>query len=284
MFKIGEFSKICQISIRMLRHYDEIGIFQPAHVDRETGYRYYSADQLPRLNRILALKDLGLTTFEIARLVDDSIEAAEIRGMLRLKQAQLQQKVREEQHRLMRVQSRLQQIEEEGQPPAYDVIIKHIEAQDVVGLRETAPTMAELEYLLIGAHKAVHRSGLKNILPGIAVFYDPHYDNEMIDWEIAFPVEPDYAGVLALEDGRALTRHILPAVDAMACLVYPGSFTGLPIGYSAIGSWIQANQYVIDGKGREVFLRLDGSGRQEHVTEIQFPVRRVDAKSGDDTP
>jgi DNA-binding transcriptional MerR regulator len=283
MFKIGEFSKICQVSIRMLRHYDEIGIFQPVHVDRETGYRYYSADQLPRLNRILALKDLGLTTVEIAKLVDDTIEAAEIRGMLRLKQAQLQQKVREEQYRLMRVQSRLQQIEEEGHQPPYDVVIKHIEAQDVVSIRETAPTMSEMGHLLIETHRVVHRSGLKNLLPGLAIFHDPHYEEQKVDWEIAFPIDASYQAVLALEDGRPLVRRTLPAVDRMACIVYPGSFVGLHIGYSALGSWIQANQYVINGKGREVFLHLDATDKQAHVTEIQFPVRRVDSPLGDTT-
>lgn len=284
MFKIGEFSKICQVSIRMLRHYDEIGLFQPVHVDRETGYRYYSADQLPRLNRILALKDLGLTTVEIAKLVDDTIEAAEIRGMLRLKQAQLQQKVREEQYRLMRVQSRLHQIEEEGHQPRYDVVIKHIEAQHVIGLRETAPTIAEMGTLLIEAHRAVHRSGLKNLLPGLALFHDPHYEEEKVDWEVAFPIDPQYQGVITLADGRPLIRHMLPAVDLMACIVYPGNFIGLHLGYSALGSWIQANQYAISGTGREIFLHLDASGKQEHVTEIQFPVRRVETTLGDAAP
>jgi DNA-binding transcriptional MerR regulator len=66
MFKIGDFSKISQVSIRSLRHYDEIGLFKPAHTDPFTGYRYYSADQLPRLNRIIALRTLGLSLEEIA--------------------------------------------------------------------------------------------------------------------------------------------------------------------------------------------------------------------------
>ncbi|MBC7811584.1 MAG: MerR family DNA-binding transcriptional regulator, partial [Burkholderiales bacterium] len=61
MFKIGDFSKISQVSARMLRHYDDIDLFKPAHIDPFTGYRYYTVDQLPRLNRLLALKDLGLS-------------------------------------------------------------------------------------------------------------------------------------------------------------------------------------------------------------------------------
>lgn len=60
MFKIGEFSKLSQVSVKALRYYDELGLLKPASVDRFTAYRYYSADQRPRLNRILALKDLGI--------------------------------------------------------------------------------------------------------------------------------------------------------------------------------------------------------------------------------
>ena len=61
MFLTGEFSKISRVSKRLLHHYDEIGLLKPAHIDPSTGYRYYSANQLSRLNRILALKDLGLS-------------------------------------------------------------------------------------------------------------------------------------------------------------------------------------------------------------------------------
>jgi len=90
MFKIGEFSKLSQVTVKTLRYYDEIGLLKPAKVDRFTSYRYYSADQLPRLNRILALKDLGLSLAQVAQLLDGDLPPAQIRGMLRLKQAELQ--------------------------------------------------------------------------------------------------------------------------------------------------------------------------------------------------
>jgi len=98
--------------VKTLRYYDEIGLLKPAQVDRFTGYRYYSEDQLPRLNRILALKDLGLSLEQIGRLLDDDLPPAQLRGMLRLKQAEIQQCVEEEQARLARVEMRLRQIEQ----------------------------------------------------------------------------------------------------------------------------------------------------------------------------
>ena len=61
MFRIGEFAQIAQVSGRQLRFYDQLGLLPPAHIDPQTGYRYYSIRQLPRLNSILALKELGLS-------------------------------------------------------------------------------------------------------------------------------------------------------------------------------------------------------------------------------
>ena len=112
MFKIGEFSKFSQVPVKTLRYYDEIDLLKPVEVDQHTGYRYYSAEQLYRLNRILALKDLGLSLAQIGELLDGDLPAEQMRGMLRLKQAEVQGRVKEEQARLARVEWRLRQIEE----------------------------------------------------------------------------------------------------------------------------------------------------------------------------
>src|SRR4030095_10424616 len=96
MFRIGEFSKIAQVPGSVLRYYDDIGLLKPDHVDQSTGYRYYSARQLPRLHRLLAWKEVVLTLDQITRLVNEDIQAAEIRGMLALKKAQVEQAVQEE--------------------------------------------------------------------------------------------------------------------------------------------------------------------------------------------
>src|SRR5262245_16360687 len=127
MFKIGDFSKFSQVSIKMLRHYDRLGLLKPARIDPATSYRYYSADQLPRLNRILALRDLGFALEQIAELLDD-VPAEQIRGMLKLKQAELEQQMRHEQQRLERIAARLRQIEQE-QPSSADVIVRRVRPQ-----------------------------------------------------------------------------------------------------------------------------------------------------------
>ena len=94
MFRIGEFSRFSRVSVKMLRHYDELGLLSPARVDPVSGYRYYSAGQLPRLNRLLALKDLGFRLEQIKVLLAEDLSLEEIRGMLKLRRAELEQQVR----------------------------------------------------------------------------------------------------------------------------------------------------------------------------------------------
>lgn len=114
MIKIGDFSKLSMVSIKTLRYYDEMGLLKPVNADQFTGYRYYSASQLPRLNRILALKDLGFSLEQIAQVLNEGVSLEQLRGMLRLKRAELQQHISNEQERLTRIEARLNEMTMEG--------------------------------------------------------------------------------------------------------------------------------------------------------------------------
>jgi DNA-binding transcriptional MerR regulator len=113
VLKIGEFAQACRVTVRTLRYYDEIGLLKPAHVDHWTGYRYYARDQAARLNRITTLKDLGLSLEQIGPLLDNDLAPAEVRGMLKLKQAELTDQVRELETQLSRVRAWLGEVEKE---------------------------------------------------------------------------------------------------------------------------------------------------------------------------
>ena len=104
MFKIGEFSKLVQVPVPTLRYYDQVGLLKPVEVDRFTGYRYYSANQLPRLHRILALKGLGLSLEQIGAVLDEGLTLEQMRGMLRLRHAQITQQLAEVQNQLVEVE------------------------------------------------------------------------------------------------------------------------------------------------------------------------------------
>ena len=123
MFKIGDFSQIGQISVRMLRYYDQMGLLKPSHVDESSGYRYYTIDQLPRLNRIAALKDFGLTLQQINNLLTEDLPLERLQTMLKQKQKDIQSQLQEEMARLTRIATRLHQIEHENEPLHYDVAL-----------------------------------------------------------------------------------------------------------------------------------------------------------------
>lgn len=127
MFTIGDFATMGRVSIRMLRHYDQIGLLRPARVDEFTGYRYYEADQLRRLNRLVALKDLGFTLAEVAKIVDSDISTPELRGMLQLRQTQVAEQIRFDGDRLVRIEARLRMIEREGAMSTNDVTVKAVD-------------------------------------------------------------------------------------------------------------------------------------------------------------
>src|SRR5215472_6376500 len=126
MFRIGEFAQIAQVSGRQLRFYDQLGLLQPAHIDPQSGYRYYSIRQLPRLNSILALKELGLSLEQIAPLLKNGISPPELRAMLTMKRAQLERSLREEENRLRHIESRIAQIDIAGGIGDYDVVVKQV--------------------------------------------------------------------------------------------------------------------------------------------------------------
>ena len=142
MFNIGEFARLGRVSIRMLRHYDEIGVLTPAAVDPDSSYRLYSIDQLPRLNRLIALKELGFKLEQVRVMLDESVDADELAGMLRLRRAELEAQIRPTPGRLARVEARLRSIQEEGQMITQDVAIKSVPSIRVAEVRGTAGSWA----------------------------------------------------------------------------------------------------------------------------------------------
>jgi effector-binding domain-containing protein len=271
MFKIGEFSKLSQVPVKTLRYYDELGLLEPAEVDRFTGYRYYSAQQLPRLNRILALKDLGLSLSQIVQLLDGDLPPEQIRGMLRLKQVEVQQHVEEEQARLARVEWRLRQIEQEGRMSSQEVVIKKVPAMTVPSLREVIPTYGHVGQLLGEVFAHLGRNRVSPLGPPLAIYYDEEYTEKDADVEAAVPVD---ASAPASE--RVRVRE-LPAVEKMACIVQKGSYNNFSESYNQLMAWIEANGYRIAGPNREIYIQGPGGDAEpaDYVTEVQFPVQKV---------
>ncbi|MBN1149362.1 MAG: MerR family transcriptional regulator, partial [Anaerolineales bacterium] len=260
MFKIGDFSKLAQVSVKTLRYYDSLGLLRPAWIDRFSGYRYYTAGQLPRLNRILALKDLGFSLEQVQRLLHEDLPAAELRGMLRMKQAEIEGQIQDEQARLARVEARLQQIEREGALPDYDVALKSAPPQRVAGIRQVIPSFQQLPQLFEELHACLRAQNmaLEAEGPRLAIYYDAEYRERGVDVEAAALLPG--ARPKALEGARRLLVHELPAVEQMACAVHQGAFEGLDQVYKSLMTWIEANGYCVAGPNRNVYLQAPGAG------------------------
>lgn len=277
MFKIGEFSKIAQVSGRLLRYYDQIDLLKPAHTDPATGARYYSASQLPRLNRILALKELGLTLEQVGTLLDEDISTEEIRGMLIMKKAQVAQTLQEEFERLQHIESRIQQIDEDGTLKDYDVVVKEVPTQGYFALRHTFADLAEARALLGEVQRALPGAVKNRALGYLAlVVYSEYYETENLDMAMGFLLNEPVEARLALGEGLVMTPQNLPGTQTMVSAIRVGGIEMSHISYSAIGVWVEENGYQFAGPGREVFLRNPLLGDEgEPVTEIQFPVKRA---------
>ena len=139
MFSIGEFARHGRVSVRMLRHYDAIGLLRPACVGAGTGYRFYQASQLAELNRVIALKDLGFTLQQVQEILEQKVSAAELRGMLKLRRAEIRAQIEAETARLARVEARLMTIEDEARVPADGVVVKRLAPVRVGELTGVAP-------------------------------------------------------------------------------------------------------------------------------------------------
>jgi DNA-binding transcriptional MerR regulator len=282
MFRIGEFSKIAQVSGRLLRYYDEIGLLSPESIDPETGYRYYSARQLPRLNRILVLKELGLSLDQIARLLDRDTSTDEMRGMLTLRKAQIEQSMQEEMERLHLVEARLEQIDTHGQIQEPDVVLKSVPAQQFLGLREVLPSMRAIQHLVKRMYTVVPAVvGQSNLGHIAVVVHSPLFDPEARDVEVGYLITGKAPQSVRLSEERVLTLRELPAINTMATIVHVGPVRETHQGYGTLGTWVEQKGWHINGIGREVIMQLPLAGEDdEAVIEIQLPVSKIDEKLG----
>jgi DNA-binding transcriptional MerR regulator len=273
VFKIGDFAKLSRVTVRTLRYYEEVGLLLPRQTDGWTGYRYYSADQLPRLNRILALKDLGFALDQIARLLNDDLSAAELRGMLKMRHAELESQIGEMQAQLERVEVRLIQIEMEDKMPDYDVSIKRVEPQRVAIVRDIIPNQEVIGPTFdrlfdeVIAYVENNKTGFTG--PGIALWYEMSEAMENMKVGAAMPTNAP------LKQGERISVEDLPGIEA-ASVVHHGPFATLTQAYEAAFNWIAANGYRIAGPSREVYIQYERGGDQsKYVTELQFPVEKA---------
>lgn len=284
MFKIGDFSQLGQVSIRTLRLYDELGLLKPAQIDRFTGYRFYTIDQLPRLNRILALKDLGLSLDQIGELIKRDLPAEQLRGMLMLKQAEIETQMQEIQAQLRRVAARLNQIEREGKPPQYEVVLKTVEAQTIISCRRVVPDLSEMQAYRCEMYETLYRwlaaHQIASVEPELAIYTNAEYVERDIDMELGTPIDPRTLNVATPPESIAIRE--LPAVETMASVIHKGDMWDIGQAMVALYSWIGSHGYASNGPYRELHLfwrelEIETEQFRNIVIEMQIPIVSLDA-------
>lgn len=282
MFRIGEFAQFSRVSVKTLRHYDEIGLLPPAQVDPFTHYRYYSAAQLPRLQRILALREMGFGLAQIGQMLEETVSSEELLGMLKLRRAEIQARIRQEQRQLAAVEARLARFQQTAVPPSYAVRLRAVEPLPVASIRQAmtdeAPSIKDLFETL---ESVVARQNGRRRLPPLMLHHVWSDVNAPEEVEVAVPVQGEVVG-----DGRIQTRT-LPGHRQMASVIHAGSYDTMTAALAALLHWIEAHDFQIDGPLREVYLRFgadqadytlpDGylaATNADYITELQIPVRK----------
>ncbi|GLZ33399.1 MerR family transcriptional regulator [Lentzea sp. NBRC 105346] len=264
MFTIGDFAQLGLVSVRMLRHYDAIGLLRPAHVDPATGYRFYEATQLARLNRLVALKDLGLTLDQVGVVLDDKIGLSELQGMLLLRRLELQQELQASADRLRRVEARLRAIEREGAVP--DVIVKQLGAVRIACLSavadsyESADISPVIQPLYPDICARLERAGVPIVGPGVAYYEPVEGDRVRVYAGMQVNVSPSSSYDFSVMD--------LPPVSEAATMIHRGAMAHIGSSYQSLATWIEDNGYRQNGFAREVYLSCPDN-EDDWVTELQ---------------
>lgn len=285
-FKIGDFSQLGQVSVRTLRLYDELELIKPAETDKWTGYRYYTLDQLPRLHRILALKDLGLSLEQISHLLQNDLPVKQMRGMLSQKQAELERELADTKMRMLRVEARLRQIENQDAPPKYEVTFKEASAYTIASLRLIVPHVQDMSNVrhptLNSLYGALNDHNIKPIEPEIFLYHRPEYSEENIDMEVATAVEPNIQKKFPNGIGIVAIRE-LAAAASVASVIHHGELWGIPDAIVALYAWVGIHGLQSAGAYREFHYgwrenQTPGPDLCNITLEIQLPVIPIDAK------
>ena len=267
----------------MLRHYDQLGLLKPGQVDKWTGYRYYTIDQLSQLHRIIALKELGLSLEQIGELLKngENLHPERLRGMLTLARGQIEQEIIENQERLHRVEIRLQQIEEEAASP-YEIVVKPVPSQVIASVQEIVPDVQDVgqycDTIYGEMYAALRANGITPLQPEITLYHQEEYAETDLNVEFAVAVHPKYLKAAPLQE-RIHFRE-LPAHPTVAALIYEGPFRDILDAVFTLVRWVAMHEHTFDGPMRELHLSGPAHGADEGetvpVTELQIPIQKLD--------
>lgn len=269
MFKIGDFSKFAKVSVRMLRYYEKNGLISPEKVDDFTGYRYYSAKQIKRLNQIVILRDLGFNVAEIALYL--TIESPlKHKEMLQDKINVTKVTIKNEKIRLRMLEKATVAIDKKEQDNMeYNVEIKSLPSFKAVSYKKTESSYED-EGKLWG--EMAQKMGMNNIAT-TGVFYAEFLDGmaKQGDVEVEIAMSVDKLG----DDVDGLVFKETEHIDKAVCVLVPGDYSNINPAFEYLANYIEENNLEINGNPRQVPIKspYDEKNPENYLTELQMPVK-----------
>lgn len=262
---ISDFARLGQVSVRMLRHYDQVGLLTPSQVDPFTGYRSYAPEQLHHLNRLVALKDLGFNLEQVKRLLGQDIDVDELRGMLRLRRAELEEEARAIDTRLTAVESRLRMMEKDKNTMSGEFVTKTVPALRLVAVQDSLrpEEMGERIAPMFDRVAAGISSVCGSLKTPVAVYSQG--EDRLMEVTVGY----DYEG-----DAPEGTQVVNLAEEFAVCGVHLGAMDRIRESWQQLDKWALENGYQFAGPCRELYVRAESEDQQDWVTELQQPVSR----------
>jgi DNA-binding transcriptional MerR regulator len=270
MLKIGDFSKLARVSIRMLRHYDEIGLLKPDSIDKFTSYRYYSAGQLPVANRINALKNMGFSLAAISEIMTQYHDPDQLRKYLQIKLAEVKEQAEQARERLRLIETTIKRLEKDDTVMKYDVMLKVIPGRYVASLRKIIPTYQDESVLWNQmSQEAGCALQMANPCYSLAVFHDEGYKESDVDVEIQIAVQGKYENT-----ENVIFKTVKPIEVASA--TYKGSYDQITEVNEAVAAWGADNGYEYNGAMFCIYHVSPGHDPNPNnwVTEVCYPVKK----------
>lgn len=267
MFKIGEFSKLTQVSIRMLRYYDEVNLLKPAEVDNWTGHRLYSVEQIPRLNKILYLRDSGFNVTEIAHALE--MDDHSLFEYFDKKRSEVEQIIYGEQEKLRKIAIAKDELQRNKSELHYNISVKSIPEYQVISLRKVVPTYYSEGDLWYELYAYVRQQKIEISTDTFAVYHDSEYKEQDVDIELCAPVKK------VSESMEPFCCRITEPVQTMACTMVYGDFSNIAGAYIAFAEWLQRNsKYRMSGPTRQIVHRgpWNENNPKRYLTELQIPL------------
>ncbi len=271
MLKIGMFSKLSRISIRMLRYYDDQGLLAPVQIDPFTGYRYYSEDQLLLAERIVSLRQMGFGLVEVKALLAEEDRREVWEEALERQRKVLQEQEREARARLLLLEAALDRLRKDEIPMDYPVTIKELPSRYVASVRRRIANYWQEEELWNTLAEETRNMNLQACDPcyAMSVFHDKEHVEKDPDVEIQMAVKGPYA------DTANVKFRAVPAAR-IASATFKGPYEQTPEVTQAVAKWVRDNGYEFDGPSFIIYhvSPHETKNSEEYVTEVCFSVRK----------